>query len=68
MPGRVLVVVLPLLPVIQIFVALVYLDANSISEITGKYLSFVQQQFKAAESGMPGLLMISPAERIFFSE
>ena len=57
------VVVLPLLPVIQIILALVYLPANSISEIIGVPLSF-NFKMSGALFGIPGLLMTSSAFKI----
>ena len=60
------VVVLPLLPVTQINFALVYRDANSISEMIG-VPCFLSTCTSAAVSGMPGLLIISSAFRIKLS-
>ena len=57
------VVVFPLLPVIPRMVALVNLDANSISEITGIPRCF-NSLIKTTLSGMPGLLITSEASKI----
>ncbi|KAA6330429.1 hypothetical protein EZS27_020858 [termite gut metagenome] len=63
---RLVVVVFPLLPVMQIILALVYRPANSISEMMGMPRSF---NFKTsgASFGIPGLLIISSAFKISFS-
>ena len=57
------VVVLPLLPVTQIFLARSYLPANSISDITGMPALMALLTIGAV-SGIPGLFIISSALRI----
>ena len=57
------VVVLPLLPVMQIILASVYLPANSISDITGIFLRF-NSPMMGASLGIPGLLITSEALRM----
>jgi NADH:ubiquinone oxidoreductase subunit H len=53
---RFVTVVLPLLPVIQIFIPFAYLPANSISEITGIPFSLIFLII-GAFSCIPGLLI-----------
>ena len=55
--------VFPLLPVMQIILASVYLPANSISEMTGMPFAF-SFRISGASFGMPGLLIASSAFRI----
>ena len=59
-------VVFPLLPVIQIVLAVLYLPANSISDITGMFFSFIDLM-KGMVSGIPGLLITSFEDSIIAS-